>query len=61
VKCSSCCTPGATFPAYAEPLLAVKTLAQYTDWMKAITAVLPDARYELKSFAPDNARNNVAV
>ncbi len=31
-----------TFQAQAEPLLDVKTLAQYTDWMKGIMTVLPD-------------------
>jgi predicted ester cyclase len=45
----------------AEPLLDVKTLAQYTDWMKGIITVLPDAGYEVKSFATDSARNNVAA
>ena len=34
--CSAYCTPDATFSAQAEPLLGVKTLAQYTDWMKGI-------------------------
>ena len=28
--------------------------------MKGITTVLPDARYEVRSFATDNERNNVA-
>ena len=59
--CSGYCTPDATFSAQAEPLLEVKTLAQYTDWMKGIMTVLPDAHYEVKSFATDNARNNVAA
>jgi hypothetical protein len=49
--CSAYCTPNATFQAQAEPLLEVKTLAQYTDWMKGILTVLPDGHYELKSFA----------
>ena len=43
--CSAYCTPTATFSAQAEPLLDVRSLAQYTDWMKGILAVLPDARY----------------
>jgi len=60
-ECSAYCTPNATFCAQAEPLLEVKTLAQYTDWMKAILTILPDAYYEVKSFATDLARNNVAV
>ena len=59
--CSAFCTPDATFSAQAEPLLEVKTLAQYTDWMKGILAVLPDARYDVKSFATDSTRNNVAA
>lgn len=60
-SCTEYCTPDATFSAQAEPLLDVKTLAQYTNWMKGILSVLPDARYELKSFATDNARNNVTA
>jgi len=39
----------------------VKTLAEYAEWMKGITTVLPDARYEIKSFATDEARGNVAA
>ena len=60
-ECSAYCTPNATFRAQAEPLLEVKTLAQYTDWMKGIMTVLPDGRYDVKSFATDAARNNVAA
>jgi steroid delta-isomerase-like uncharacterized protein len=59
--CSAYCAPKATFSAQAEPLLQVQTLAEYTDWMKGMTAVLPDARYEVKSFATDSARNNVVA
>ena len=59
--CRAYCTPDATFSAQAEPLLDVRTLAQYTDWMKGILTVLPDAHYELKSFATDAARNSVAA
>lgn len=59
--CSAYCTPGATFSAQAEPLLEVTTLAQYADWMKGILTVLPDGRYELKSFATDATRSNVSA
>ena len=59
--CSAYCTPEATFSAQAEPLLDMKTLAQYTDWMKGLVTVLPGARYEVKSFATDVARNNVSA
>ena len=59
--CSAYCTPNATFSSQAEPLLDLKTLAQYTDWMKNMTKVLLDARYEIKSFAVDSIRHNVAA
>jgi len=59
--CSAYCTPTATFSAQAEPLLDVRTLAQYTDWMKGMLIVMPDAHYEVKSFATDSVRNNVAA
>jgi len=59
--CSAYCTPDATFSAQAEPLLEVKTLAQYSDWMKGIMTVFPGATYDLKSFATDSTRNNVSA
>ena len=59
--CSAYCHPDATFSAQAEPLLEVRTLAQYTEWMKGILTVLPDAYYEIKSFATDDKRHNVAA
>ena len=59
--CQQYCTPTATFSAQAEALSGVATLAQYTDWMKGMVSVLPDARYEVRSFARDAARNNVVA
>jgi len=59
--CRAYCSPNATFNAPAEPLLGVKTLAEYTDWMKGLMTVLPDAHYEVKSFATDATRNNVTA
>ena len=59
--CRAYCTPNATFCAQAEPLLELKTLAHYTEWMKRMMTVLPDGHYEVKSFATDAARNNVAA
>jgi predicted ester cyclase len=53
--------PDATFSAQAEPLSGITTLAGYTDWMKGMTAVFPDARYDLKSFATDESRHNVSA
>ncbi len=59
--CKEYCKPNATFSAQAEPLAEVKTLQQYTDWMKAVMRMLPDARYELKSMATDEKRKNVCA
>jgi ketosteroid isomerase-like protein len=59
--CAAYCTPDATFSAQAEPLLDVKTLAAYADWMKGLMTVLTDGRYEVRSFATDAKRNNVCA
>ena len=59
--CKAYCKPDASFAAQAEPLADVRTLQQYADWMKGMLVVLPDARYEVKSFAVDSGRNNVCA
>jgi len=59
--CSEFCTPDASFSAQAEPLLEITTLAGYTDWMQAISGVFPDASYDLKAFAVDEARQYVVA
>ncbi|MFZ5784094.1 MAG: ester cyclase [Pseudomonadota bacterium] len=59
--CKAHCTADASFAAQAEPLADVKTLAQYTEWMKGLMAILPDGQYELKSFAADDERRNVTA
>ena len=59
--CKAYCKPNATFSAQAEPLADVKDLQQYTDWMKGLMTILPNAKYEVKSFATDSERNNVCA
>jgi hypothetical protein len=59
--CKTYCTPNATFAAQAEPLAKIKTLAEYADWMKGLMMIMPDGSYDLKSFATDTKRNNVAA
>src|SRR5918912_1978426 len=59
--CSAHCHPNASFSAKAEPLADVRTLQEYTDWMKALLDFIPDGRYEIKSFATDQERNTVCV
>jgi predicted ester cyclase len=59
--CKAFCRPNATFSAQAEPLADVKSLQQYADWMQGLMKILPDGRYELKSFATDEDRKNVSA
>jgi hypothetical protein len=59
--CKAYCASNATFAAQAEPLADIKTLAEYADWMKGVTTAMPDSSYEVKSFATDTERNNVAA
>lgn len=59
--CNAWCTPGATFAAQAEPLADVRSLEQYTEWMRGLLSFVPDGRYELQSFATDEERSNVAA
>jgi predicted ester cyclase len=59
--CRAYCHPEAGFTAQSEPLANVRTLREYTDWMKAMMSVLPDAAYEVKSFATDADRHSVAA
>jgi hypothetical protein len=39
----------------------VKTLQQYTDWMKGLLTFMPDGRYELRSFGTDDVRKSVCA
>jgi predicted ester cyclase len=59
--CRQYCTEGATFSAQAGALADVRTVEAYTDWMKGLFAPVPDGRYELRSFAVDDQRNNVTA
>jgi predicted ester cyclase len=59
--CQAYCHESATFSAQAGALEGVETIEGYTDWMKGILTPLPDASYEVRSFAVDDARQNVAA
>ena len=59
--CQQYCQPDATFSAQAGALAGVDTLRAYTEWMKGLLAPVPDGRYELRSFAVDKERRNVAA
>jgi predicted ester cyclase len=57
--CRHYCHPDATFAAQADALAGVDTLQAYTEWMKGLLTPMPDARYEIRAFAVDEARNCV--
>jgi steroid delta-isomerase-like uncharacterized protein len=59
--CSPYCASDATFSAQVEPLADVHTLEEYAEWMKGLFAIMPDARYELRSFATDSEHRNVCA
>lgn len=59
--CKQYCHPRATFAAQAEALVGVETVEAYTEWMRGLLAPLPDGNYEVRSFAVDEARRNVAA
>ena len=59
--CQKYCHPDATFSAQAGALQGVQTLESYTEWMKGLFTPVPDGKYELRSFAVDTERNNVAA
>jgi predicted ester cyclase len=59
--CAPYCHEGATFEGQTDALAGIETLEAYTEWMKNLLTPLPDGVAEVKSFAVDDARNNVAV
>jgi len=59
--CQQYCYSNATFSAQTGALANVKTLEQYTDWMKGLYGPCPDATYEIRSFAVDEQRKNVSA
>lgn len=59
--CKEFCHSGATFSAQAGALAGIETLEGYTEWMKGLFTPVPDGRYEVRSFAVDEERQNVAA
>src|SRR5215207_1909196 len=59
--CQAYCHPGATFSVQADALADVTTLEQYAEWMKGLLTLMPDAGYDLKSFATDESRQIVCA
>ena len=59
--CKEFCHPEATFSAQAGALAEVNSLEAYTEWMKGLFTPVPNGRYEIKSFAVDEDRDNVTA
>jgi len=59
--CQSYCEADASFSSQAEPLAEMRTLKEYTDWMKGLLTIIPNGSYEVKAFATDSDRSSVSV
>ena len=60
-ECRAYCSPNAGFSAQAEPLAGLRSLREYTEWMKGLLAFMPDGRYVVKSFATDDDGQSVCA
>lgn len=58
--CAQFCHADATFSGQADALEGIDTLEAYTEWMKGMYAIAPDARYELIFFGVDEERQTAA-
>ena len=59
--CRSYCHEDATFSSQTGALVGIDTVQGYADWMKGLFTPVPDGSYEVRSFAVDNERQNVAA
>ena len=59
--CEPYCHAGATFSSQVGALEGVDTVEGYTEWMTELLILLPDGDAEIRSFAVDDERHNVAV
>lgn len=58
--CKNYCHDDATFICQSDVLTDVKTLTEYTNWMKGLLTPIPDSSYEVRAFALDSATNSVS-
>ena len=59
--CKAYCSPDATFSSQTSALADISTLEGYCEWMKNLFTPIPDGRYELKFFAPDQGDGSVTA
>lgn len=60
-RCRAYCLPDATFSAQAGPLADIRTLSEYTDWMRDLLGFVTGTDYEVRSLAVDEDRDSVAA
>jgi predicted ester cyclase len=58
-ECRQYCHPDATFSAQADAIADIRTLRDYTEWMKGLLTPMPDGSYEIRAFAADESRGSV--
>ena len=58
--CKDYCLENASFSSHAEPLLEVRTIEAYADWMQGVCSILPDSNYEIKSLTVDEKNKHVS-
>lgn len=59
--CKQWCHADATFSCQADAVADIDTLEAYTGWMAGLLQMMPDGKYELRSFAADEERGNVSA
>lgn len=57
--CQPFCHADAGFTAQSDAIAAIKTLADYAEWMKGLLTMIPDGGYTITGFAEDAARGVV--
>ena len=58
--CKDYCLENASFSCHAEPLLEVRTIETYADWMQGVCSILPDSNYEIKSLTVNEENKHVS-
>lgn len=59
--CAQYCNDDATFSAQSEAIGDIADLRSYAEWMRGLFTLLPDASYDLRAFATDEARSSVVA
>jgi len=59
--CKPFCHPHAGFSCQADALAEIGSLEAYCQWMQNLLVPIPDGHYELKSWAVDEARDQVVA